>query len=83
MRLAAITSSTGSSVSENAERVADPVQEQRADADAALDDAALARARLRHAQMQRMIRPLREHPIRLDRERHGRSLDGDDDEHAI
>ena len=63
----------------DAERVADPVQEQRADADAALDDAALARARLRHAQMQRMIRPLREHPIRLDRERHGGSLDGDDD----
>ena len=71
------TSSHGIGGERDAERVADPVREQRADPDRALDRARERRSRLGDAEVQR-IRHLRgEHPVGADHRRHVGCLDRD------
>jgi len=52
MCLAALTSSTGSAVSETPQRVADALRKQGADADGGLDETGGRRAGLRHPEVQ-------------------------------
>ena len=54
----------------DADRVADPVDEQRAHPDRALDRAGERRARLRHAEVERVRHLLGEHPVGADHRRH-------------
>src|ERR687897_3314143 len=61
----------------DADRVADPVREQRAEADRALERARPLRARLGDAEVQRVRDPLGEQAVRGDRVRHVRRLDRD------
>ena len=61
----------------DAHRVADPVREERSDADRALDRPGELRARLGDAEVQRVRDLRREHPVRADHRRHVRRLDRD------
>ncbi len=60
-------------------RVADSIRKQRADTNRALDTAGLKRTGLRHAEVQRIIRPLSEQPISLNHEEDIRVLHRDHD----
>ena len=71
------TSLTGSAVKRDADRVADPVHQQRAHADCALDPARERRSRLRHAEVQRVRDLVGEHPVGPDHRRDVRRLDRD------
>ena len=61
----------------DADRVADPVDEQRAHPDGALDRARERRARLGDAEVERVRHLLGEHPVGADHRRHVARLDGD------
>src|SRR6266540_1051440 len=61
----------------DAHRVADPVHEQRAHADGALDRARVGRSRFGDAQVQRIRHLCGQHPVRPDHGRNVARLDGD------
>ena len=60
-----------------ADRVADALGQERPDAGGRLDQSGRWGTRLGHAQVQRMVDRLREHPVGLDHERHARGLHRD------
>jgi hypothetical protein len=61
----------------DAQRVSDPVCEQRSDPDGALDRTGELRSGLRDTEVQRVRHLRREHPVRADHRRHVRGLHGD------
>ena len=63
----------------HADGIADAAEKERPDSAAALDEPRPLGARLRHADVQGILRPLRQKLIRLHGERDIRRLDGDDD----
>ena len=64
----------GVSRERDADRVADALGQQGADADGGADDAVIGRAGLRDADMQRIRKPLGREPVGRDRQRHGGAL---------
>ena len=63
----------------HADGIADAAKEERADAAAALDEPRPLGARLRHADVEGIVRPLRKQFVSLHGEGHVGRLDGDDD----
>ena len=64
----------GVSRERDADRIADALGQQGADADGGADDAVIGRAGLRDADMQRIRKPLGREPVGRDRQRHGGAL---------